>query len=72
MGYYLSYDSVPAYRQQWFFWLTFFFVPPLALLVLITGDVYYRVRGEVRAFGWLNRGLAVLILLSVISSLLRV
>ncbi len=58
---YATYDQVPTHRKQWFFWLTWFLLAPVAIAILITGDVYYRKRGEVRAFGTANRIVAMLI-----------
>lgn len=49
------YEDVPYYRRQWFFWLFFFTFAPVAIAILISGDVYYVKRGEVRGFGILNR-----------------
>ncbi|MCK7592284.1 hypothetical protein [Pseudomarimonas salicorniae] len=67
---YRHYDAVPAWRQQWFFWICLFILPPLALLVLLTGDVYYRAGAEVRRFGALNRLIGILVLGTVIAQLL--
>jgi len=52
---YATYDEVPYYRQQWFFWLSWFLFAPVAIGVLLTGDVYYQNKGEVRSFGLANR-----------------
>ena len=60
---YTSYDQVPTHRKQWFFWLTWFLFAPVAIAILITGDVYYPKKGEVRAFGLANRIVAMLIAL---------
>lgn len=59
---YTSYDQVPYYRKQWFFWLTYFLLSPVALVILISGDVYYPKKGTIRAFGIPNRVLAGLFL----------
>ncbi len=58
---YATYDQVPTHRKQWFFWLTWFLLAPAAIAILITGDVYYPKKGEVRAFGPANRIVAILI-----------
>jgi len=58
---YATYDQVPTHRKQWFFWLTWFLLQPVAIAILITGDVYYRRKGEIRAFGPANRIVAMLI-----------
>jgi hypothetical protein len=52
---YATYDQVPAFRRQGFFWLTWFLFAPIAIGILLTGDVYYRKKGEVRRFGIANR-----------------
>jgi len=58
---YTTYDQVPTHRKQWFFWLTWFLLAPLAIVILITGEVYYPKKGEVRAFGTANRIVAMLV-----------
>jgi hypothetical protein len=60
---YTTYADVPFYQRQWFFWVTCFLVPPIAVAVLIIGDVYYVRKDELRSFGRLNRALAGLIAL---------
>lgn len=55
MSHYNDYADVPFYRKQWFFWLTYLLFNPVALLVLITGDVYYERHCELRSFGTANR-----------------
>lgn len=52
---YISYNDVPFYRRQWFFWVTYFTVTPVALGLLLFGDIYYQKRGEVASFGMANR-----------------
>ena len=52
---YATYDEVPAFRRQGFFWLTWILFSPIAIGILLTGDVYYRKKGEVRRFGIANR-----------------
>ena len=58
---YATYDEVPTHRKQGFFWLTWLLLAPAAIAILITGDVYYRKKGEVRAFGPANRIVAIFI-----------
>jgi hypothetical protein len=58
---YGRYDEVPVYRRQWFFWLTYIVINPVALLILISGEVYYVKKGEVRAFSIANRAVALLL-----------
>lgn len=55
---YTTYDEVPYYRKQWFFWVWWFLFAPVAIGVLLTGDVYYRNKGQVRNFGLPNRVVA--------------
>src|SRR5205823_1348176 len=52
---YATYDDVPYYRKQWFFWLWWFLFAPVAIGILLTGDVYYGNKGQVRNFGLANR-----------------
>lgn len=52
---YSSYDQVPTYRKQWVFWVMFFLFSPVAIAILILGDVYYERHCEVRSFGIVNR-----------------
>ena len=58
---YATYDQVPSFRRQGFFWLTWILFAPIAIGILLTGDVYYRKKGEVRRFGMANRIVAGLI-----------
>ena len=60
---YASYDQVPTLRKQWVFWISWYIFFPIAVLILITGDVYYRKGGKVRAFGMANRIVAGLLAL---------
>ncbi len=53
---YNSYGDVPFYFKQWFFWIMYFFIcPPLALFILVFGNVYYKKNGYVEAFGIMNK-----------------
>lgn len=54
-GPYSSYDQVPVYRRQWFFWISYILFNPVALILLVFGDIYYQRDGEVRSFGTANR-----------------
>jgi len=63
---YTSYDQVPFYRKQWFFWSMAMFnflviLNPVAIVLLVSGDVYYKKKGEVKSFG-----IAVRIVLGII------
>lgn len=60
---YATYDQVPVFRKQWFFWLAWFAFAPLAIGILVSGDVYYQKKGEVRRLGIANRIVAGLIAL---------
>lgn len=63
---YSSYEQVPYYRKQWFFWLMYFTISPIALGILLFGDVYYQKKGEVKSFGLVNRIVAGIIPLFII------
>jgi hypothetical protein len=52
---YAAYADVPYYRKQRFFWLMWLIFSPIAIGLLLTGDVYYQKKGQVREFGILNR-----------------
>ena len=60
---YSTYAQVPYYRKQSFFWLTYVLFSPIALALLISGDIYYQKKGEVRSFGMANRIVAIVIAL---------
>ncbi len=60
---YTTYAEVPYYRKQSFFWLTYLLFAPIALALLISGDIYYQKKGEVKSFGTANRIVASLIAL---------
>lgn len=52
---YASYDEVPVFRKQWFFWLTFLFITPVAIVISLSGDIYYVKKDEVKSFGIQHR-----------------
>ncbi len=52
---YATYSDVPFYRRQWFFWIMYFTLTPIALGILLFGDIYYPKRGEILGFGIANR-----------------
>src|SRR4051812_6044262 len=52
---YIKYSDVPWYRRNWFAILTFFFLAPLLFLIAVTGDIYYKRKGEIRRYGALGR-----------------
>ena len=55
------YDQVPFYQKQGFFWLMYFLATPIALAILLFGDVYYLKNGKVKSFGLANKIIAGLI-----------
>jgi TPR repeat protein len=60
-----DYARIPFYKKQSFFWVVYILLPPLALLILIFGDIHYLKHGKVKNFGLANRITAVLILLVI-------
>src|SRR5690554_776447 len=68
---YSSYDQVPFYRRQWFFWLMYITITPIAITILLLGDVYYKKRGKVKSFGIANRIVAGLIALVILWNIAR-
>jgi len=52
------YDQVPFYQKQGFFWLMYFLFTPVALAILLFGDVYYEKNGKVKSFGLANKIIA--------------
>ena len=48
---YASYDEVPTFRKQWFFWLAYLFFTPAAIFILLFGDIYYVKNNQVESFG---------------------
>ncbi len=69
-GKYGSYAEVPYYRKQWFFWLMYFTISPIAIAVLLFGDVYYQRKGRVKSFGMANRIVAGLIGIVILFNML--
>lgn len=59
-GKYKTYAEVPFFRRQWFFWLCWLVFAPVALGILLSGNVYYMKKGEVVPFGIANKILGVL------------
>ena len=52
------YDQLPFYQKQGFFWLMYFTITPVALAILLFGDVYYERNGKVKSFGLANKIIA--------------
>lgn len=46
----LSYEDVPKYRRNWCAILMFFVFPPGFLYVILSGDVYYERKGELKTY----------------------
>ena len=55
---YTDIAEVPFYREQWFFWLMYFTFTPIALGLLVSGDIYYQKNEVVQSFGLANRVVA--------------
>ncbi len=55
---YSDYNEVPWYFKQWFFWVTYFTLTPVALGILLFGNVYYIKKGQVVSFGIANKIIA--------------
>jgi predicted RNA-binding Zn-ribbon protein involved in translation (DUF1610 family) len=47
---YESYGDVPFYRKSWFVAVSFFLIPIVMVLVLITGDAYYVRDGKLKSW----------------------
>jgi uncharacterized membrane protein YvbJ len=45
-----SYDQVPWHRKNWFAIICFFIFPPGLLVVLLTGNVYYERKGQLKTY----------------------
>ena len=45
-----SYDQVPWYRKNLVAWVCFFIFPLGLLLMLITGDIYYEKKGQLKTY----------------------
>lgn len=50
-----SYEEVPYFRKQWFFWVMWFVFSPIAIGLLLTGEVYYSKKEELKTFGIANK-----------------
>lgn len=68
---YSEYSQVPFYRKQWFFWLMYFTLSPVAIGILLFGDVYYVKKGKVTSFGLANRIVAGLIAASFLYGIFK-
>jgi len=68
---YNKYDEIPTYRKQWFFWISLLLFFPIALVVVLTGDVYYKGSSDsIKGFGVVNRIVITFICVSVILNIL--
>ncbi|WOH36607.1 hypothetical protein RI844_14680 [Thalassotalea fonticola] len=64
-----TYSDVPWFRRQWAFWLMYFTISPVALGILVFGDIYYVKKGTVVSFGLANRIVAVMFVVFILFSL---
>ena len=55
---YANYEEVPMVNKQWFFWVMYFTLTPVALDILLLSNVYYRKNGRVVPFGVANKVVA--------------
>lgn len=62
---YTDYSQIPWFRKNWFAILCAFILTPVLFFILITGDVYYARKGEIRKYG--KAAKIVLILWSLLS-----
>lgn len=51
----ISYDQVPWYRKNWFAILCFFIFMPALFLVVLTGNIFYKRKEQVRRYSILAR-----------------
>jgi uncharacterized membrane protein YvbJ len=47
---YSSYDEVPVYRKNWFAILCSFIFFPAVIILLLTGDIYYESKGQLKIY----------------------
>lgn len=52
---YKTIEEVPWYRTKFSAWLMFFVFPLALMPVVITGDIYYVKKGELKAVGMFGR-----------------
>jgi len=45
-----TYYGIPKYRRHNNFWAIYFILPIVAIVILMTGDVYYKRQGRIRRF----------------------
>ena len=62
---YSNYAEVPFYQKQWFFWITYFTLNPIAVSILLFSDIYYERSKKIEKFGILNKIVVVIIVLPV-------
>lgn len=51
----LKYEDVPKYRRNWCAILMFLIFPPGFLYVILSGDVYYERKGELKTYSKLAK-----------------
>lgn len=66
-----SYDQVPWYRKNWFFILSFLIFSPVAIALLLTGDIYYEKKGKLQTFSKANKIVAVVLALALFANVFQ-
>jgi uncharacterized membrane protein YvbJ len=52
---YADYSQVPWFRKNWFAILCAFILTPVLLFMLVTGDVYYEGKGQLKTYSKLAK-----------------
>lgn len=47
---YSSYGEVPWYRKNWFAFVCFFFFFPGLWIMMLSGDIYYQQKGQLKTY----------------------
>ena len=68
---YSSYEEVPFYKKQLFFWIMFFVFFPISVIILLIDDIYYQSNGELKSFGIFNKIVIIIVVGFAVSNLLR-
>jgi hypothetical protein len=50
-GTYTEYSQVPWFRKNWFFILSFLIFSPVAIVLILSGDVYYVKNKQLKTYG---------------------
>lgn len=48
---YTDYSQVPWFRKHWFVALSFLVFMPVGIIIMLSGDVYYLRKGQLRSYG---------------------